>query len=144
MPGPNLRGIANAAIQSINPDTIVTILRATGTTKDSNGNRTPTYEPYQARAQVQSASYSDRAQLDGLQITGITRVVYLEAAVATAIRIQKTGGDAMVFPPGVMPEDIPDPVTGRSPLWQITAVLEAYGSIWRKVAVTLQATYSPV
>lgn len=142
MPGLNLRGIANAAIQSVNPDVIVTIMRSTGSTTDEAGTQTPTYEPMSARAQVQPTSYNDRNMLDGLNIQGVSRIVYLEGDVTGIIRIDERGGDQIVFPAGLMPEDAPDPVTGKAPIWQVTAVLEAYASGWRKCSVTLQASYS--
>jgi len=142
MPGINLRGIANRAIQRVNPDVMVTINRSTGYEINDAGTQIPTYEEMTARAQVQPTSYSDQQKLDGLNIQGVSRIVYLEADVAGIIRIDKRGGDQIVFPAGLMPEDAPDPVTGNPPVWQVTSVLEAYASGWRKCSVTLQASYS--
>lgn len=142
MPGLNLRAIANNAIQGVNPDVIVTIMRSTGSTTNAAGQRTPTYEPMSARAQVQPTSYNDRVTLDGLNIQGVSRIVYLEAAVTGIIRIDKVGGDQIVFPANLMPEDRPDPVTGAQKVWQVTAVLEAYASGWRKCSCTMQASYT--
>lgn len=139
MPGLNLRGIANRAIQGVNPNVLVEILRSTGYTTDDSGNRTPTFESIYASVQVQPVSYSDRAQLDGLNIQGVSRIVYLSAAVVGVIRIQQKGGDQIIFPLNLMPEDAPDPDTGLAPVWQITAVLEAYASGWRKCSCTLQS-----
>lgn len=139
MPGLNLRGIANRAIQPVNPNVYATILRSTGYTIDGSGNRTPTFDTIYASVQVQSVSYSDRAQLDGLNIQGVSRIVYLSADVVGVIRIQQKGGDQIIFPLSLMPEDAPDPDTGLAPVWQITAVLEAYASGWRKCSCTLQS-----
>lgn len=142
MPGLNLRAIANSAIQGVNPDVIVTIMRSTGYTTDGSGKRTPTFEPMSARAQVQPTSYNDRNMLDGLNIQGVSRIVYLEAAVTGVIRIDKKGGDQIIFPANLMPEDAPDPVTGAPKVWQVTTILEAYASGWRKCACTMQNSFT--
>lgn len=143
MPGLNIRAMANTAIQAVNPDVTVMILRSTGSTTDASGHRTGTYTPVYARAQVQATSYNDRIMLDSLNIQGVSRIVYLEAAVVGIIRIDKAGGDQIVFPPGLMPEDTPNPVTGKAPVWLVTHVLEVYSSGWRKVSCTLQDSFSP-
>ena len=128
--------------KGINPDVIVTIQRSIGYTTNAAGQRVPTYVPMSARAQVQPTSYNDRVTLDGLNIQGVSRIVYLEAAVTGIIRIDKKGGDQIIFPASLMPEDAPDPVTGNQKVWQVTAILEAYASGWRKCSCTMQNSYS--
>lgn len=137
MPGLNLRNIANGAIQGLNPNVMATIRRSTGYTTDASGKRTPTFQDITIAVQIQPISTGDMQKLDNLNIQGVHRAIYVSAEVEAMIRVDKKGGDQIIFAPGVMPED-----NDSATKWIVSAVLEVYQSGWRKVACTLQASYS--
>ncbi|MGE8129011.1 hypothetical protein ACQKQD_18720 [Methylobacterium sp. NPDC080182] len=137
MPGLNLRNIANSAIQGLNPNVTATIRRAGTYTTDASGKRTPTFTEITVPVQIQPITTGDMQKLDNLNIQGVHRAIYVSAEVEAMIRVDKKGGDQIVFPQGVMPED-----NDNTTRWIVSAVLEVYQSGWRKVAITLQNSYS--
>lgn len=137
MPGLNLRNIANSAIQGLNPNVIATIRRSAGYTTDPSGKRVPSFTEITVPVQIQPITTGDMQKLDNLNIQGVHRAIYVSAEVEAMIRVDKKGGDQIVFPRGVMPED-----NDNTTRWIVSAVLEVYQSGWRKVAITLQNSYS--
>ncbi|MBN6824636.1 hypothetical protein JRF84_34305 [Methylobacterium organophilum] len=137
MPGLNLRNIANGAIQGLNPNVIATVRRAAGYTTDASGKRTPSFTEIVVPVQIQPITTGDMQKLDNLNIQGVHRAIYVSAEVEAMIRVDKKGGDQIVFPRGVMPED-----NDNTTRWIVSAVLEVYQSGWRKCAITLQNSYS--
>lgn len=133
----NLRAIANRHTSRINRNVSAVIKRSTGYTTSLSGNRVPTYDDLPVQVQVQPASTGDIQKLDALNIQGVHRVIYISAEVEAMIRVDKKGGDQIVFEAGVMPED------NKNTRWIISAVLEVWGHEWRKCAITLQNSYSP-
>jgi hypothetical protein len=73
----NLRKIANQNIQAINPNITVTWTQSTGYTTDAAGHRTPTSVSAPVQAQVQALSTTDLKHIDGLNMQGNMRAVYL-------------------------------------------------------------------
>lgn len=132
----NLRAIANRATQRINPNVSAVIRRSTGYTTSPSGGRTPTFSDLPIKVQVQPASTGDIQKLEALNIQGVHRVIYISAEVESMIRVDKKGGDQIVFEAGVMPED------DQGTRWIISAVLEVWGHEWRKCAITLQNSYT--
>lgn len=132
----NLRRIANRYTSRVNPNVSAVIKRSTGYTTSPSGNRIPTYADLPVRVQVQTASNGDIQKLEALNIQGIHRVIYISAEVEAMIRVDKKGGDQIVFEAGVMPED------DQGTRWIISAVLEVWGHEWRKCAITLQNSYT--
>jgi hypothetical protein len=137
MPGLNLRNIANGAIQGLNPNVIATIRRSTGYTTDASGKRIPSFTEITVPVQIQPITTGDMQKLDNLNIQGVHRAIYVSAEVEAMIRVDKKGGDQILFPRGVMPED-----NDNATRWIVSAVLEVYQSGWRKCAITLQNSYS--
>lgn len=130
----NLRGLVNTVTRAINANVTATILRNVGAAKKPGGVRIPTYGKFPIRVQVQSLSYSDLQQLDGLNIQGTRRAVYLDGAAFSIVRVQQKGGDILIFERGLLPEGT---------TWLIVHVLEQWqdglsGAAWGKVAITLQ------
>lgn len=123
----NLHNLVRGAIRAVNPEIIVTIQRSTGSTTNPDGTRVPTYDTIRGvRAQMQSLQYNDIAQLDGLNIQGERRALYLNGDWEGLVRADGKGGDLITFPDGS--------------IWLVALVLEnwAFKDGWVKVAVTRQ------
>ena len=119
----NLHGFVASAIGSINPQIAITILCSTGYTTMPDSKRTPTYAPpLQIFAQVQELTSDDLRRVDGLNIQGESRAVYLNGSAAGVVRSEGRGGDLMQF-------------YGKT--WLVTKVVERWPD-WCKVIVTLQ------
>ena len=119
----NLHALVRGAINSVNPDIPVSIQRSAGYTTSPDGTRVPVYDaPLAAMAQVQELTAADLRKLDGLNIQGAVRSVYLNGQWNGAVRPGGTGGDLLTF-------------QGR--VWLVTAVLDQFPD-WTHVAVTLQ------
>ena len=119
----NLHALVRGAINSVNPDIPVSIQRSAGYTTSPDGTRVPVYDaPLAAMAQVQELTAADLRKLDGLNIQGAVRSVYLNGQWNGAVRPGGTGGDLLTF-------------QGR--VWLVTAVLDQFPD-WTHMAVTLQ------
>lgn len=130
----NLRGLVNSITRVVNANVTATILRNIGADRKPGGVRIPTYGKFPIRVQVQSLSYSDLQQLEGLNIQGTRRAVYLDGAAFSVVRVAQKGGDLLIFERGLLPEGT---------TWLIVHVLEQWqdgkaGAAWGKVAITLQ------
>ena len=123
----NLRGIANGATSAINPNIAATVRVSEGSTTNADGSRVPKFADISFRAQVQALQYNDMVHLDGLNIQGIRRAIYLNGSIDGINRINKKGGDLVKIAQG--------PNAGS---WLVALVLECWPD-WCKVAVTLQA-----
>lgn len=119
----DLRGLANGVATSVNANKSVTVLRSTGYTIGAGLKQVPTYAaPVTGPGQVQALDMKDLKQLDGLNIQGTTRAIYLRGALAGVIRPAGTGGDLVQF-------------DGQT--WLVTKVLESWPT-WTKAAIVLQ------
>ena len=127
----NLHGLVSGAIGAVNPLVAATVRQSTGYTTNSDGSRVPTYTTFGVSVQPQALTYTDLVKLDGLNITGIRRAIYLNVAsgdVEGAVRAQQSGGDVLTFPSGTFPE---------GNVWLAAYVLEHWPD-WEKIALTLQ------
>jgi hypothetical protein len=119
----DLRGIANGAIQPINGNILVTWTRPDGTfLTDAAGHRTANVTTSTVAAQVQALSANDLQHIDGLNIQGIKRAVYLYGDVQGIVRSDQKGGDILTF-------------SGHD--WRVVQVLETWHQ-WCKVVVVMQ------
>ncbi|MEG2133043.1 hypothetical protein [Pseudomonas sp.] len=119
----NLRAIANAATQSINPNTQVTVKVSSGYTTDPATRRqVPAYTTETGQANIQSLDGKDLKQLDGLNIQGTIRAAYLYGNLAGVVRPDSKGGDLIEF---------------NSQSWLVVKVLETWPD-WCKVAIVYQ------
>lgn len=119
----DLRGIANGAASVINPNVSVTVLRSTGYTIGSGRKQVATYAaPVTGPAQVQALDGNDLKQLDGLNIQGTMRAIYLRGSLAGVVRPDGTGGDIVQ-------------IDDRN--WLVVKVLEHW-TTWTKAAIVLQ------
>lgn len=126
----NLHAIAAPLVGVINQNVVGDLVTNQGYTTDAAGRRTPTLVATAGvRMQVQALSGPELAQLDGLNIQGVKRGVYLYGDVQGVNRPEAKGGDLLRF-------------GGRE--WLVVAVLETWGEAeWCKVAVTLQSVLPP-
>jgi len=124
----NLRGLANKYTRLTNNNIQVNWVQSTGYVTDSAGKRVPTTITLTVEAQVQALSTSDLKHIDGLNIMGVMRTVYLYGNAAGVVRADQIGGDILRFP------EVPN---GTIRNWLITQVVETWPD-WCHVIVTLQ------
>lgn len=119
----DLRGIANGVTTTVNPNKTVTVLRSTGYTVGAGRKQVPSYAaPVSGPGQIQALDANDIKQLDGLNIQGTIRAIYLRGALAGVVRPDGTGGDLVQ-------------IDGQN--WLVVKVLEGWPT-WTKAAIVLQ------
>ena len=119
----DLRSLANSCTSVVNPNIIVTVLRSTGSTIGRGGKQTPIYAvPVTGPAQLQALDGSTLRQMDGLNIQGVLRAIYLRGNLAGVIRPDSKGGDI---------------VNIGEQTWLVVKVLEAW-PLWTKAVVQYQ------
>lgn len=124
----DLRGIANSVSNAVNPNIIVSVKRSTGSTAGASANgykQVATYAaPVSGPAQLQALDNAELKQLDGLNLQGVLRAIYLRGALAGVIRAGSAGGDIVTF-------------GGQT--WLVVRVFETW-PLWTKAAINLQVT----
>lgn len=119
----DLRGIANGVTSTVNPNKTVTVLRSTGYTIGAGRKQVPSYAaPVTGPGQIQALDANDIKQLDGLNIQGTIRAIYLRGVLAGVVRPDGTGGDIIQ-------------IDGQT--WLVVKVLEGWPT-WTKAAIVLQ------
>lgn len=127
----NLQAITAGAIGAVNPFVAASLLRSNGYTIAADGSQVPAYHaPAAVRAQVQALTNKDLKQLDGLNIQGVKRAIYLQGDVRGLSSAQGVGGDLIVFGATATPDV-------ANTTWLVVTVLETWAT-WSKVGVTLQ------
>lgn len=126
---PNWHAIVAGTISAVNPMTRIEIQFNEGYTVAPGGKRSPVYsDPVAVLGQVQELSSRDLRQLDGLNIQGSSRSIYVSGEIDAIIRISSKGGDLITMPDGS--------------IWLTTSALEQWPD-WCKVSVTLQDQMDP-
>jgi hypothetical protein len=126
----DLRGIANTASNVVNPNFIVSVSASTGSTVGAGLRQVPTYAaPVSGPAQIQALDSVDLKQLDGLNIQGVVKAIYLRGALAGVVRANSQGGDKVVIA-------APAPPQFRG-TWLVVKVLEGW-PLWTKAVINLQ------
>jgi hypothetical protein len=126
----DLRTIANAVSDTVNPNLIVTVQRSSGFTIGAGAKQVPTYAAgVDGPAQIQALDSVELKQLDGMNIQGVVKGIYLRGALAGVIRPNQQGGDFVVIA-------APAPVFYRG-TWLIVKVFEQW-PLWVKAAIVLQ------
>lgn len=127
----NLRGIANNAIQGINPNIPVVVRLPNGYTIDPlTRKQVPAYIDTPAQGQLQALDGDDLKQMLGLNIQGTIRTMYLYGSLAGVIRPDGSSQSHVVFTSneaGVV----------KSREWGVFKVLESWQA-WCKVAIVYQ------
>lgn len=131
----NLHAIVAPYVSAINPFAPVTIQFSTGYTTASDGSQIPTYDtPFAMQAQIQALTGGDLRQLDGLNLNGTMRGIYLYGDVQGVVRVAAKGGDLITF------VDVAGGFPAGS-VWLVAQALETWNGAdggWCKVAVVLQ------
>lgn len=127
----NLHGMAAGAIQAVNPFVMGDVQVSAGLpTTNPDGSRTPRYRPIvRAPMQVQPVSYRDLQQLDGLNLQGTQRTIYINGKIDGLVRPTNLGGDLITLPP--------TPGFPQGSIWLVVKVIEQWPD-WCSVAATLQ------
>jgi len=123
----NLHAIAGPVVSVVNPSIIISVQVSTGFVTNADGTRTPTYAPaVNALAQVQPETWRDIQLMDGLNLQGTRKSVYINGGLQGLLRLTNQGGDIITFPDGS--------------IWLVAQVLEDFSITagWTKVAITLQ------
>lgn len=124
----NLHQIVRGAVTAINPDVSGRVYISTGASTSASGKRVPTYDRYDdVPMQVQPLSMQDVGrlqQMDGLNVEGVMRAIYINGAPKGVDRVETKGGDVIH-------------VLGH--YWLVVAVLEPWDNAgWSKVGVAKQ------
>ena len=123
----DIRGIVNGATSCINPNEPVTVLRSTGYTIGTGAKQVPQYAAGElASGQIQALDSDDLKQLDGLNIQGTLRAIYIRGSLIGASRPNVTGGD--IVQRGTPAKN-----------WLVVKVLESWPD-WTKAVIVLQVT----
>jgi hypothetical protein len=128
----NLLGLVRGVITTVNPDTPATLLQSTGYATASDGSRTPTYSSTTQQVQVQALSAREIQHLDGLNITGVLRKVFLNGDWRSVYRPGNAGGDKFQFAAAT-----PVPINLRGTTWLVVQVLETWPD-WCSLAIQQQ------
>jgi len=121
----DLRGIANSASDTVNPNISVTVSASTGYTIGPGLKQIPSYaDPVTGFAQVQALTARDIRQLEGLNIQGATKSIILRGPLNVVSRTNSQGGDLVTF-------------GGQT--WLNVAILEQW-PLWTRAAIQLQDT----
>lgn len=123
----NLHGIVSGNIGAVNPFVPATFQASTGSTTADDGMRVPTYaDPVTVDVQVQALTGKDLMQIDGLNLNGTKRAIYLYGQADGTVRVNQKGGDLITLTDG--------PNAG---VWLVVLVLEQWPD-WCKTACALQ------
>lgn len=121
----DLHGIVSSAIGAVNPFVPVTIQISTGSTISADGTPVPTYDdPIDGvSAQIQPMTGRELSQVEGLNIQGTKRGMYLEGNIDAIQRLNQKGGDLITMEDGSV--------------WLTVLILEMWPD-WCHAAITLQ------
>lgn len=123
----NLHSIVSGAIGAVNQHIRVSVKFSLGSVVQPSGNQIPTFSsPVSMMAQVQPLTWRDLQQLDGLNLNGTRRKIYLNGSVDSINRVKQTGGDLIIISAGV-----------NAGVYLVAQVLEQFAD-WVSCAVTLQ------
>jgi hypothetical protein len=133
--GMNLHAIAAPFINVVNPAIVATWLPSNGYATDPTGMRAPQYDnPVIVSAQVQALSSGELELMEGLNIQGVKRAMYLDGDVKGVDRALGDGGDLIVFD---ATPDVPAALAGTT--WLVSVALEPWDTGgWCKVGVVKQ------
>lgn len=119
----DLRGIANRTVTTVNPDVSVTVRVSTGYTIGAGRKQAPTYAAdVVGVAQVQALSGRDLRQIDGLNLQGTLKSIYLRGKLAGVVRPDGVGGDL---------------IQHDGHWWLVVHILENWPD-WTKAVICLQ------
>ena len=119
----NVHSIVNTGVKTINPNVTVVIKQSAGYVQNPDLSRTPQFTETQRTAQVQPVSSDDIRMIEGLNIQGYKRHVWVNGGIDGIVRGEQKGGDFIITPDGSV--------------WKIAYVSEAWPD-WCSAIVVLQ------
>ena len=128
----NLHGVVKGVIGAVNPHVPATLQRSSGYVTAPDGGRTPNYITSTESVQVQALSAKEIQHLDGLNIGGVLRKVYLDGDWRSIYRPGNQGGDRFQFGTTA---NVPTNLQGTT--WLGVQVLETWPD-WCALAIQLQ------
>lgn len=123
----NLNAIVGPVIAAVNPWVTAELSPSQGYGTSPDGSRVPVYgTPVPMSVQMQPMGYKDLMQVDGLNINGEKRALYINGDWQAIVRSSQEGGDLAVMPDGSV--------------WLVVMQLENWHTTggWVKVAVVKQ------
>lgn len=97
----NLRTIANSISNTVNRNIVVSVRTSAGSTIGPGQRQIPVYNsPIIGPAQIQALDSSDLKQLEGLNIQGTIRALYMYGNLAGVVRPDNKGGDLVTIKSG--------------------------------------------
>lgn len=94
----NLHKIANSAIRRVNPNISAILKKYSGETIGPGRKPVPSYLPDQnVTIQLQPISRGDMQHVDGLNIQGLAKVIYVNGNYFSVQREMEQGGDIFVI-----------------------------------------------
>lgn len=94
----NLHKIANSAIRRVNPNISAVLKKYDGETIGPGRKPVPSYLPDQnVTIQLQPISRGDMQHVDGLNIQGLAKVIYVNGNYFSVQREMEQGGDIFVI-----------------------------------------------
>lgn len=125
----DLRAIANSCSVVINPNVTVSLRASTGSAI-VNYRQVPAYAPdVVGPAQIQALDGSDLKQIEGLNIQGDLRAIYIRGLLRSVLRPAQVGGDLIIIA-----APAPAELVGT---WLITKMLETW-PLWAKAVIVRQ------
>ena len=99
----NLHAIVGPIISAVNPSMAITLQASTGYVTNADGSRTPSYAaPVSVLAQVQPETWRDIQQMDGLNLQGTRKSMYISGYTEGLQRLTVQGGDLVTLPDGTI------------------------------------------
>lgn len=119
----NVRSLANGIANNVNPNICVSISRSSGYTIGSGRKQVPSYtEVANGCAQIQALDNADLQKMQGLNMQGVYRAIYLCGSLHGVIRKIGDGGDIVTY-------------DGQT--WLVVKILETWPT-WTKAVICLQ------
>lgn len=126
----NLFSITAGYVGAVNPPQRLTVQVSNGSKPGPGNRRVPTYgPPFTTTGDVQPMTWKDIQMVEGLNLQGVRRSIYINGQVDGLVRAENKGGDLITDPYGRV--------------WLVAMVLEQWddgpnGPSWVRVAATLQ------
>lgn len=123
----NLHRIVSGAVGAVNPRIYVSVQVSLGDSVNADFTTTPKFAPaVTVLAQVQPVTWRDIQQIEGLNLQGTRKSIYLNGQIDGLVRPTNQGGDIITFPDGTV--------------WLVAMILEAFNITagWTKAAITQQ------
>jgi hypothetical protein len=119
----DVRGMANMVSSTVNDNKTVQVFVSTGYTTGAGQRQVPSYaDPVTGYAQIQALDSIDLKHIDGLNLQGTIKTIFMYGALAGVVQPQNKGGDLVKF-------------DGNT--WLIVKVVEAWPT-WTRAVIQYQ------